>query len=35
MKKSQEQLTRITGKTHLNSNKGGTLHDGIYLFPTD
>jgi len=25
----------ITGQTHLNSNTVRTLHDGVYLFPTD
>jgi hypothetical protein len=24
-----------TGQTHLNPNTGRTLHDGVYLFPTD
>jgi hypothetical protein len=22
-------------QTHLNPNTGGTLHDGVFLFPTD
>jgi hypothetical protein len=25
----------FSGQTHLNPNVGRTLHDGVYLFPTD
>ena len=27
--------TLQAGQTHLNPNAGRTLHDGVYLFPTD
>ena len=28
-------LYKESGQTHLNPNTGRTLHDGVYLFPTD
>jgi len=33
--KNQAPCSMITGQTHLNPNTGRTLHDGVYLFPTD
>jgi hypothetical protein len=32
---NQKQILQKTEQTHLTPNTGGTLHDGVYLFPTD